>query len=226
MSDEPQPAEQPIELAQSSVDTPETLALGAHPAAAPSAWRLPGGRYHVLGEIAHGGMGVVLRVIDLDVQRPLAVKVLLRQYERTAADRFLEEARITGQLQHPGVPPVHEIGRLEDGRPFFSMKLIEGRTLSELLRDRPTPQTDLPRFLKIFQQIAQTLAYAHSRGIIHRDLKPLNVMVGAFGEVQVMDWGLAHRLGGDGLKSPTSGRIKGQGGQTFSSAETETTEVT
>src|SRR5262245_33001283 len=166
---------------------------GGGPAASgpePSHWHLPGGRYHVIGEIAHGGMGVVLRVIDLDVQRPLAVKVLLRDYDRTAIGRFLEEARITGQLQHPGIPPVHEIGRLEDGRPFFSMKLIEGHTLSELLRDRPSPQADLPRFLKIFEQIAQTLAFAHSRGIIHRDLKPLNVMVGAFGEVQVMDWGL------------------------------------
>src|SRR5207249_11018888 len=103
MIDEPNPAEQPIESAQPIVDSPETQALGASPSAAPSAWRLPGGRYHVVGEIAHGGMGVVLRVIDVDVQRPLAVKVLLRDYERTAADRFLEEARITGQLQHPGI---------------------------------------------------------------------------------------------------------------------------
>jgi serine/threonine protein kinase len=110
------------------------------------------------------------------------------------AARFLEEAQITGQLQHPGVPPVHEVGRLPDGRPFLAMKLIEGRTLADLLSNRKAPSDDLSRFLTIFEQICQTLAYAHSRCIIHRDLKPLNIMVGTFGEVQVMDWGLAKRL--------------------------------
>jgi serine/threonine-protein kinase len=108
--------------------------------------------------------------------------------------RFLEEAQITGQLQHPGVPPVHEIGRLADGRPFLAMKLIEGRTLKDLLAERSDPSHDLPRFLTIFEQVCQTLAYAHARHVIHRDLKPNNIMVGAFGEVQVMDWGLAKAL--------------------------------
>src|SRR5262249_42183417 len=92
------------------------------------------------------------------------------------------------------IPPVHELGCLSDGRPFFSMKLIEGRTLADLLLERPSPHADLARFLKAFEQIAQTLAYAHAQGVIHRDLKPANIMVGAFGEVQVMDWGLARRL--------------------------------
>ena len=161
-----------------------------------AAWEMPGDRYRILGEIARGGMGVVLRASDVSFDRPLAIKVLLHGRGDAAANerRFLEEAAITGQLQHPGIPPVHDFGRLSDGRPFFSMKLIQGRTLTELLKERPTPQTDLPRFLKIFEQIAQTVAYTHSQGIIHRDLKPLNVMVGAFGEVQVMDWGLAKRL--------------------------------
>ena len=156
-----------------------------------------GDRYRVVGEIARGGMGVVLRAVDRSFDRPLALKILLRRRLAVGEEerRFLEEARITGQLQHPGIPPVHQIGRLADGRPFFSMKLIEGRTLSDLLAERPTPHADLPRFLKIFEQIVQTLAYAHSQGVIHRDLKPSNVMVGAFGEVQVMDWGLARRLG-------------------------------
>ena len=157
-------------------------------------WQLPGDRYQVVGEIARGGMGVVLRAVDTDVQRPLAVKVMLSSPTKAQQQRFLDEARITGQLQHPGIPPVHEIGRLADGLPFFSMKLIEGHTLTQLLQGRETPQTDLPRFLMIFEQIAQTVAYAHSGGIIHRDLKPDNVMVGAFGEVQVMDWGLAKWL--------------------------------
>jgi serine/threonine-protein kinase len=159
-------------------------------------WDLPGERYQVLEEIARGGMGVVLRAFDANFGRTLAIKVLRPDgIPSTAAERrFLEEARITGQLQHPGIPPAHEVGRLADGRPFFSMKLIEGRTLDALLAERSATQLDLPRFLMIFEQIAQTLAYAHSQGVIHRDLKPLNIMVGAFGEVQVMDWGVAKRL--------------------------------
>jgi tetratricopeptide (TPR) repeat protein len=170
-------------------------AVGAAVPRGADAWRLPP-RYQPQGAIARGGMGLVLRVHDVEVDRPLALKLLLDHDAATTerARRFLEEARITGQLQHPGIPPVHEIGRLTDGRPFFSMKLIAGRTLAELLQERSSPQTDLPRFVPIFEQIAQTVAYAHSQGVIHRDLKPLNIMVGAFGEVQVMDWGLAKRL--------------------------------
>jgi tetratricopeptide (TPR) repeat protein len=155
---------------------------------------LPGDRYRVIEEIARGGMGVVLRAYDVSFDRTLAIKVMLTRSGVDAERRFLEEARVTGQLQHPGIPPAHELGRLDDGRPYFSMKLIEGRTLAELLRQRSSPASELPRFLKAFEQIAQTLAFAHSRGVIHRDLKPLNIMVGAFGEVQVMDWGLAKRL--------------------------------
>ncbi len=151
------------------------------------------GRYEIEGEIARGGMGAVLRARDPDLNRLLAVKVLRADYRGhpELERRFREEAQITGQLQHPGIPPVHEVGRLPDGRPFFAMKLVKGHTLADLLRQRPSPQHDLPRFLGIFEQVCRTLAYAHSRGVIHRDLKPSNVMVGAFGEVQVMDWGLA-----------------------------------
>src|SRR5262249_23061914 len=116
--------------------------------------------------------------------------------------RFREEAQITGQLQHPGIPPVHEVGTLPDGRPFLAMKLIKGRTLAQLLHERPSPTADLPRFLGIFEQVCQTLAYAHSKGVIHRDLKPSNIMVGAFGEVQVMDWGLAKVLASRGREAP------------------------
>lgn len=168
---------------------------GFQPDPTAAACELPGDRYRVTGEIGRGGMGIVLRVLDTSFNRPLAIKLLRPTQHRAevAERRFLDEARITGQLQHPGIPPVHEVGRLADGRPFFSMKLIVGRTLTELLAER-RPQTDLPQFLKIFEQIAQTIAYAHSQNVIHRDLKPLNVMVGTFGEVQVMDWGLAKRL--------------------------------
>jgi serine/threonine protein kinase len=108
--------------------------------------------------------------------------------------RFLEEARIGARLQHPGIVPVYDRGEFPDRRPFFTMKLVQGRTLAELLKERKQPDHDQARFLGIFEQIAQTMAYAHANGVIHRDLKPANVMVGAFGEVQVMDWGLAKVL--------------------------------
>ncbi len=113
--------------------------------------------------------------------------------------RFVEEAQIGGQLQHPGIVPVHELGRLPDGRLFIAMKLVKGRTLAALLETRRGPDADRIRFLSIFEQICQTMAYAHARGVIHRDLKPSNIMVGSFGEVQVMDWGLAKVLDHGGV---------------------------
>jgi serine/threonine-protein kinase len=186
-----------VSLAAPADHTPladELLPAGtAAPAAAPVQ---RAGRYEIEAEIARGGMGAVLRARDPELNRALAVKVLLERHrgQPELERRFREEAQVTGQLQHPGIPPVHEVGALIDGRPFFAMKLIRGRTLAELLRERPSPQHDLPRFLAIFQQVCQTLAYAHNKGVIHRDLKPANVMVGAFGEVQVMDWGLAKVL--------------------------------
>jgi hypothetical protein len=169
------------------------------------------GRYEIQEEIARGGMGAVWRAQDTAFQRTVALKVLLAspQHRPELKRRFLDEAQILGQLQHPGIPPVHDRGELPDGRPFFAMKLIQGRTLAELLRERSTPAHDLPRFLAIFGQLCQAVAYAHSRGIIHRDLKPSNVMVGAFGEVQVMDWGLAKRLGGGGCKPSGTGEDRG-----------------
>lgn len=162
-------------------------------------------RYQLPKVIDRGGMGVILRVWDANIDRPLALKLMLPSAD---GKRFLAEARITGQLQHPGIPPVHEIGHLADGRPFFSMKLIEGHTLDHLLRDRSSPQANLPGFLKTFEQIAQTVAYAHSLRIIHRDLKTLNVMVGAFGEVQVMDWGLA-KVRSNGVETAPSVTAEG-----------------
>src|SRR5262249_50204240 len=106
----------------------------------------------------------------------------------------VEEAQIGGQLQHPGIVPVYELGAFADQRPYFTMKLVKGRTLKALLGERRSPAHDLPRFRSIFASICQTVAYAHARRVIHRDLNPSNVMVGSFGEVQVMDWGLAKVL--------------------------------
>jgi serine/threonine protein kinase len=151
------------------------------------------GRYLLGDEIARGGMGRIVRVCDQDFDRPLAMKILLG-VEDEIEKRFMHEARLTGVLQHPGIPPVHALGRLDDGRPYFVMKLIQGRTLQALLKERLSPGAEVPRFLAIFEQMCQTVGYAHARGVIHRDLKPGNMMVGTFGEVQVLDWGLAKVL--------------------------------
>ena len=138
-------------------------------------------------------MGIVYRARDNSLGRDVAVKVLRERYhaDSLVGWRFLDEARITAQLQHPAIPPVFEVGQLADGRPYLAMKLIKGRTLEELLNERSSPVADRGRFLSVFQQVCQAVGYAHSRRILHRDLKTANVMVGAFGEVQVMDWGLA-----------------------------------
>jgi tetratricopeptide (TPR) repeat protein len=161
---------------------------------------LTGDRYQLQGEIARGGMGAVLRGRDVDLGRDLAVKVLLEKHVHRpeVARRFLEEAQVGAQLQHPGVVPVYDIGRFGD-RPFFTMKLVKGQTLQALLAERADPGADRPRFLAIALQVAQAMAYAHAKGVIHRDIKPANVMVGAFGEVQVMDWGLAKVLAEGGV---------------------------
>jgi serine/threonine-protein kinase len=157
---------------------------------------LAGRRYHLFDEIGKGGMGAVLRARDPYLGRDLAIKVMHGDGhdKPDLLRRFVEEAQVGGQLQHPGIVPVHDVGQLEDGRPFIAMKLVKGRTLAALLQERADPAQDLPTFVDIFGQVCQTLAYAHSKGILHRDLKPANIMVGAFGEVQVMDWGLAKVL--------------------------------
>jgi eukaryotic-like serine/threonine-protein kinase len=154
------------------------------------------GRLQLLGEIARGGMGAVLTGRDPDIGRDVAVKVLLHSH-RDKPDlirRFIEEAQIGGQLQHQGIVPIYELGAFTDCRPYFAMKLVKGRTLSTLLDERLDRPRELPRLLSIFESVCQTIVYAHARGVIHRDLKPSNIMVGSFGEVQVMDWGLAKVL--------------------------------
>jgi serine/threonine-protein kinase len=159
-----------------------------------------GDRYQLFGEIARGGMGAVLHGRDVDLGRELAVKVLLEKHadRPQVVHRFIEEAQIGGQLQHPGVVPIYDIGSFGD-RPYFTMKLVKGKDLAALLSERADPSEDRPRLLSIALQVARTLAYAHAKGVIHRDLKPANIMVGAFGEVQVMDWGLAKVLSEGGV---------------------------
>ena len=154
-------------------------------------------RYVFGDELARGGMGIVYRATDTVFGREVAVKVLQEKFGlmSAAARRFADEARITGQLQHPAIPPVHDLGVLPDGRPFLAMKLIKGDTLGAELDARPDPAHDRGRFVAAFEQVCQAVAYAHAHNVIHRDLKPANIMVGSFGEVQVMDWGLAKVLG-------------------------------
>ena len=162
----------------------------AFPGASPRGYRL-------LDEIGRGAVGVVYRAHDVRLNRLVAVKVLREDHlpGSVAALRFIAEARIAAGLPHPGIPAVHELGLLPDGRPFLVMRLVQGRTLQEMLQQRPTSAADQDGLLDVFHHICQAVACAHAHRIIHRDLKPHNVMVGAFGEVQVMDWGLAKVLG-------------------------------
>lgn len=163
---------------------------------------IPG--YRIEGEIARGGMGAVLAAHDLTLNREVAIKVMLdATRSEIAKARFLRESQITAQLPHPGIPPIHALGTLSDGSPYLVMKLVRGKTLAELLECRRAATDDLPRLVQIFEQIALAVGFAHAQRIVHRDLKPLNVMVGAFGEVQVMDWGLAKSVDGRDETDPS-----------------------
>ncbi len=164
---------------------PADAPADARPQASP-----PG--YELLGVVGEGGMGVVYRARDIELNREVAVKLLHARYRpgSVTAARFLEEAQITSQLQHPGIPAVYRVGTLPGGQPYMAMKLIRGDTLHALLRAGAAMDP-----LAVFEAVAQAVGYAHAHGVVHRDLKPQNVMVGAFAEVQVMDWGLAKVLG-------------------------------
>lgn len=153
-------------------------------------------RYRFEEFLAQGGMGEVWRAYDGVLQRDVALKVLRHRIigGEEARTQFEDEARLVGQLEHPSIVPVRDLGELPDGRPFFAMKLIQGKTLAELLEGRVTSAEDLPHWIEVFEQICQAVAFAHSRGLLHRDLKPSNIMLGEFGEVQVMDWGIAKAL--------------------------------
>lgn len=152
-------------------------------------------RYPVAEVLGRGGVGIVYRAHDADLGRDVAIKVLSRRFlgDADAVARFETEARISSRLQHPGVVPIHELGKLEDGRPYFTMKIVQGETLADRLS--ATRGASGPRALvEIVERVAQTLALAHSHGIVHGDVKPQNVMLGAFGEVQLVDWGFAREI--------------------------------
>ena len=153
-------------------------------------------RYRFEAFLARGGMGEVWRGCDTVLAREVALKVLRERVfgDRGARARFEEEARHVSRLEHPSIVPVYDLGELADGRPFFVMKLVHGQTLAELLEARATPAEELPRWVEVFEQVCAAVAFAHARDLIHRDLKPSNVMLGEFGEVLVMDWGIAKLL--------------------------------
>jgi eukaryotic-like serine/threonine-protein kinase len=147
-------------------------------------------RYEVLDEIGRGGMGAVYSAFDRLLGREVAIKIGNALPSTELQARLTREARVIARLEHPGIVPVHDFGLLADGRPFYVMKRVHGNTLQACI-DAAAP---LPERLRIFERVCEAEAFAHARGIIHRDLKPANVMVGTFGEVMVMDWGVARVL--------------------------------
>ena len=147
-------------------------------------------RYEVTAEIGRGGMGTVYAAFDHALGREVAIKIGNALPSTELQARLTREARVIARLEHPGIVPVHDFGVLADGRPFYVMKRLHGRTLQECLEQAPP----LPERLRIFERVCEAVACAHARQIIHRDLKPQNVMVGEFGEVMVMDWGVARLL--------------------------------
>ena len=149
------------------------------------------GRYAVVEEIGRGGMGTVYLALDEELGREVAIKIPNALASASLERRLRNEARVLARLEHPGIVPIHDAGRLADGRLFYVMKRVRGRTLGAHLRDNP----DLNERLRLFERICEPVAFAHAQGFIHRDLTPGNVMVGAFGEVMVMDWGVAKTVG-------------------------------
>jgi eukaryotic-like serine/threonine-protein kinase len=167
-----------------------------------------GWRFHVLRPHARGGLGEVFLAFDCELNRTVALKELQarRAHDPDSQARFLQEAEITGRLEHPGIVPVYSLGRYADGRPYYAMRLIEGETLREAIErfhrmgtsasGRDERELAFRRLLRCVIDTCNAVAYAHSRGVVHRDLKPENIMLGRFGETLVLDWGIAKSLSG------------------------------
>ncbi len=217
------PADHDDELGSIGGDTP-TAPIRSAPPAAPDQTEGESdqvtpeclGRYTIKSEAGRGGIGRVLIGFDEHLGRDVAIKELLTEHlsggsaaesANTAAfvERFLREARVTGQLEHPAIIPVYELGRREDGVLYYTMKLVRGRTLSQALSDCDNLEERLG-LLGHFHNLCHAIAYAHSRGVIHRDIKPENVMVGEFGETVVLDWGLAKVRGKKDIRSRSMAR--------------------
>ena len=145
-------------------------------------------RYEVHGEIARGGLGRILKVRDRWLDRMVAVKELLHS-GADAERRFVREALVTARLEHPAIIPLHEAGRWPTGQPFYTMKLISGRSLKDVIAEARSLEDRLLLLPNVIT-VAEAVAYAHSQGVVHRDLKPANILVGPFAETVVIDWGL------------------------------------
>ncbi len=182
---QPDEGEAPAEVARGTAVPDPAESPAAEPGEAPPP------RYTIGGSLGSGGMGEVFTAHDRTLRRDIAVKVL-RRAGPAARDRFAAEAQVTAQLDHPNIVPVHDLGTLADGRPFLAMKQVRGASLREWLDRAPRP--DLEARLDVLRRVCDAIAFAHAQGVLHRDLKPENVMVGAFGEVLVMDWGLARPI--------------------------------
>src|SRR5581483_10894829 len=168
------------------------------------------GRYLLKRFHAKGGMGEIWLAEDPDIGRSVALKRMLTN-RADQQRRFRVEAQVTGQLEHPGIVPIHELGINEQGQPFYVMKFVHGRTLQKVIDDyhaakAKTGEREVEQFrlLQIFISLCQTVAYAHSRGVLHRDLKPENVMLGPYGETMLLDWGIAKVK-----DAPEEGRAEG-----------------
>jgi eukaryotic-like serine/threonine-protein kinase len=152
---------------------------------------LTGTKYRLIRELGHGGMGSVYLAEDTDLNREIAIKVLnVTADNDEMARRMVREAQIIARLEHPGIIPVHDVGALADGRVFYAMKLVRGERLDEYAASK----TSIKDRLRKFQAACEAVSFAHAHGVIHRDLKPQNIMIGAFGEVMVLDWGVAKIL--------------------------------
>jgi serine/threonine protein kinase len=172
--------------------------------------QLEGKKYKVITTINRGGMGVILQTRDLRIRRTVAMKVMKtsNQFSRENVLRFIDEAQLTGQLEHPNIVPVYELGLDDQGEIYYTMKFVKGTTLDDVLRNikngrqKVIDKYPLGALLTIFQKVCDAVAYAHSKGVVHRDLKPENIMIGSFGEVMVMDWGLAKNITGSRREGP------------------------
>ena len=158
-------------------------------------------KYDIGGIIARGGMGAIVDAQEKLLRRKVAMKMMLNTGSQEELVRFIEEAQITGQLEHPNIVPVYELGVDEQEQVFYTMKFVRGITLHDVLQfieagtGGALEKYPLSMLLTIFQKVCDAIAFAHSKGVIHRDLKPANIMLGEYGEVLVMDWGLARASG-------------------------------
>ncbi len=197
------PADDEASKVSAPVPVGSTVAQGDHATLdsgeARPALPLESDKFSELGHLGKGGSSVVVRALDREILRQVAIKILSSEFVEGSpeAERFIEEARITGQLEHPNIVPIYEIGMQPSGRRFLCLRMLEGETLEATLNRLAGARLEadnLANLLAAFVKVCDAVAFAHSRGVVHRDLKPLNIMLSDFGQVYVLDWGIARRL--------------------------------